>query len=102
MTGRKGRVVSNDDGSISYESRSELDVPVSDSDMPIGLVEETVPIGGLYLNNAMPAGESMRELMSVLDYRAQGTPNAMDDTRAVYTILMGTASPGSRLLFSRE
>ncbi|XP_048845982.1 protein strawberry notch homolog 1 isoform X2 [Brienomyrus brachyistius] len=28
MTGRKGRVVSNDDGSISYESRSEQDVPV--------------------------------------------------------------------------
>lgn len=28
MTGRKGRVVSNDDGSITYESRSELDVPV--------------------------------------------------------------------------
>ncbi|XP_061118634.1 protein strawberry notch homolog 1 isoform X1 [Conger conger] len=28
MTGRKGRVVSNEDGSISYESRSELDVPV--------------------------------------------------------------------------
>ncbi|KAL4646616.1 hypothetical protein GN956_G10106 [Arapaima gigas] len=28
MTGRKGRVVSNDDGSIYYESRSELDVPV--------------------------------------------------------------------------
>ncbi|XP_061589837.1 protein strawberry notch homolog 1 isoform X2 [Cololabis saira] len=28
MTGRKGRVVSNDDGTISYESRSELDVPV--------------------------------------------------------------------------
>ncbi|KAM6986470.1 protein strawberry notch homolog 1 [Aplochiton taeniatus] len=28
MTGRKGRVVSNDDGIISYESRSELDVPV--------------------------------------------------------------------------
>ncbi|KAG7480982.1 hypothetical protein MATL_G00061980 [Megalops atlanticus] len=28
MTGRKGRVVSNGDGSISYESRSELDVPV--------------------------------------------------------------------------
>ncbi|MEJ1282087.1 strawberry notch 1 [Cricetulus griseus] len=28
MTGRKGRVVSNDDGSISYESRTEIDVPV--------------------------------------------------------------------------
>uniref|UniRef100_A0A8D0A6F0 Protein strawberry notch homolog 1 n=1 Tax=Sander lucioperca TaxID=283035 RepID=A0A8D0A6F0_SANLU len=28
MTGRKGRVVSNDDGTITYESRSELDVPV--------------------------------------------------------------------------
>ncbi|XP_050408900.1 protein strawberry notch homolog 1 [Patella vulgata] len=28
MTGRKGRVVSNDDGSISYESRSETDVPL--------------------------------------------------------------------------
>lgn len=28
MTGRKGRVVSNDDGSIQYESRSEIDVPL--------------------------------------------------------------------------
>ncbi|XP_041348616.1 protein strawberry notch homolog 1-like [Gigantopelta aegis] len=28
MTGRKGRVVSNDDGGISYESRSEVDVPL--------------------------------------------------------------------------
>uniref|UniRef100_A0A1A8GCW5 Protein strawberry notch homolog 1 n=1 Tax=Nothobranchius korthausae TaxID=1143690 RepID=A0A1A8GCW5_9TELE len=28
MTGRKGRVVSNDDGTITYETRSELDVPV--------------------------------------------------------------------------
>lgn len=28
MTGRKGRVVQNDDGSIQYESRSENDVPL--------------------------------------------------------------------------
>ncbi|XP_048257118.1 protein strawberry notch homolog 1-like [Haliotis rufescens] len=28
MTGRKGRVVSNDDGGVSYESRSEVDVPL--------------------------------------------------------------------------
>ncbi|KAJ7378733.1 Protein strawberry notch 1 [Desmophyllum pertusum] len=28
MTGRKGRVVSNDDGSISYQSRSKRDVPL--------------------------------------------------------------------------
>ncbi|XP_074642051.1 protein strawberry notch homolog 1-like [Tubulanus polymorphus] len=28
MTGRKGRVVCNDDGEIQYESRSELDVPL--------------------------------------------------------------------------
>ena len=28
MTGRKGRVVSTDDGSIHYESRSETDVPL--------------------------------------------------------------------------
>ena len=28
MTGRKGRVVSNDDGSISYQSRSKQDVPL--------------------------------------------------------------------------
>lgn len=28
MTGRKGRVVSNEDGSIQYESRSEADVPL--------------------------------------------------------------------------
>jgi hypothetical protein len=27
MTGRKGRIVSTDDG-ISYESRSEMDVPL--------------------------------------------------------------------------
>ena len=28
MTGRKGRVVANDDGSIQYESRSEMDAPL--------------------------------------------------------------------------
>ena len=28
MTGRKGRVVSNDDGTVSYESRSKQDVPL--------------------------------------------------------------------------
>lgn len=28
MTGRKGRVVQSDDGQISYESRSENDVPL--------------------------------------------------------------------------
>ncbi|ESO95520.1 hypothetical protein LOTGIDRAFT_117101, partial [Lottia gigantea] len=28
MTGRKGRIVSNEDGSINYESRSETDVPL--------------------------------------------------------------------------
>ena len=78
-----------------------VNIAHSDSDMPIGLVEETVPIGGLYLNNTMPAGESMRAWMTVLDYRAQGTPNALDDTRTIDTILLGTASPGSRLLFSR-
>lgn len=80
---------------------SYVNIAHSDSDMPIGLVEETVPIGGLYLNNTMPAEETMRERMTVLDYRAQGTPWREDDTRAIHTILMGTASPGSRLLFSR-
>ena len=28
MTGRKGRVVSNDDGFVQYESRSEYDIPL--------------------------------------------------------------------------
>jgi len=28
MTGRKGRVVSKEDGSISYQSRSEQDIPL--------------------------------------------------------------------------
>lgn len=28
MTGRKGRVVSTENGSIQYESRSEIDVPL--------------------------------------------------------------------------
>ena len=28
MTGRKGRVVTTDDGSIQYESRSEQDIPL--------------------------------------------------------------------------
>ena len=28
MTGRKGRVVSHDDGTVSYESRSKQDVPL--------------------------------------------------------------------------
>lgn len=28
MTGRKGRIVSNNDGTISYQSRSKQDVPL--------------------------------------------------------------------------
>jgi hypothetical protein len=28
MTGRKGRVVSNDEGHVQYESRSESDTPL--------------------------------------------------------------------------
>lgn len=28
MTGRKGRIVSNGDGGVQYESRSEVDVPL--------------------------------------------------------------------------
>lgn len=28
MTGRKGRVVSNEDGTVSYQSRSKQDVPL--------------------------------------------------------------------------
>ena len=28
MTGRKGRVVQNDDGNVCYESRSEADIPL--------------------------------------------------------------------------
>ncbi|KAH0625397.1 hypothetical protein JD844_014884 [Phrynosoma platyrhinos] len=56
MTGRKGRVVSNDDGSISYESRSELDVPVEilnitekqrfmDGDKNIAIISEAASSG---------------------------------------------------------
>ena len=91
-----GNVIPGDVRNTSYVS-----VVHSDSEMQVGLVEETVPIGGLYLNNTMPAEESMRALMTVLDYRAQGTPWREDDTRAIQTILMGASSPGSRLLFSR-
>ncbi|NXH52323.1 SBNO1 protein, partial [Rhabdornis inornatus] len=53
---RKGRVVSNDDGSISYESRSELDVPVEilnitekqrfmDGDKNIAIISEAASSG---------------------------------------------------------
>uniref|UniRef100_A0A8C2ARH0 Protein strawberry notch homolog 1 n=1 Tax=Cyprinus carpio TaxID=7962 RepID=A0A8C2ARH0_CYPCA len=56
MTGRKGRVVSNDDGTISYESRSELDVPVEilnltekqrfmDGDKNIAIISEAASSG---------------------------------------------------------
>ncbi|XP_058512513.1 protein strawberry notch homolog 1 isoform X5 [Ochotona princeps] len=56
MTGRKGRVVSNDDGSVSYESRSELDVPVEilnitekqrfmDGDKNIAIISEAASSG---------------------------------------------------------
>ncbi|KAJ0057509.1 hypothetical protein NL108_009255, partial [Boleophthalmus pectinirostris] len=56
MTGRKGRVVSNDDGSITYESRSELDVPVEilnltekqrfmDGDKNIAIISEAASSG---------------------------------------------------------
>ena len=78
-----------------------VNVSHSDSDMPLGPLAETVPIGGLYLNNTMPAGAPLSEWMSVLDYRALGTPDRRDDTRDIYTVLTGASSPGSRLLFSR-
>uniref|UniRef100_A0A2K5KA99 Protein strawberry notch homolog 1 n=1 Tax=Colobus angolensis palliatus TaxID=336983 RepID=A0A2K5KA99_COLAP len=56
MTGRKGQVVNNDDGSISYESRSELDVPVEilnitekqrfmDGDKNIAIISEAASSG---------------------------------------------------------
>lgn len=50
MTGRKGRVVSNDDGSITYESRSELDVPVE----ILNLTEKQRFMDGEKVNAALP------------------------------------------------
>lgn len=91
-----GNVTPGDVRNVAY-----VHVAHSDSDMPLGAVAETVPIGGLYLDNAMPAGEPLGEYLSVLDYRTQGTPSASDDVRSSYTILTGPASPGSRLLFRR-
>ncbi|XP_077995470.1 protein strawberry notch homolog 1-like [Glandiceps talaboti] len=56
MTGRKGRVVSNDDGSVSYESRSESDIPLEvlnltekkrfmDGDKYIAIISEAASSG---------------------------------------------------------
>jgi hypothetical protein len=91
-----GNVVPSDVRNVVYVNLANCD-----SDMPIGAVVDTVPIGGLYLNNAMPAGEPFSAFLTVLDYHSQGTPPASDDTRAIYTILTGASSPGSQLLFRR-
>ena len=80
---------------------ARVNVVHCDSDMPLGAVEESAPIAGLYLDNAMPADEPFQSLMTVLDYRTQHTQDVADDTRAIHTILTGESSPGSRLLFSR-
>uniref|UniRef100_A0A2M4B9D3 Putative nuclear helicase mop-3/sno dead-box superfamily n=1 Tax=Anopheles marajoara TaxID=58244 RepID=A0A2M4B9D3_9DIPT len=56
MTGRKGRVVQNDDGSIQYESRSEQDVPLEtlnitekkrfmDGDKDVAIISEAASSG---------------------------------------------------------
>lgn len=57
MTGRKGRVVSNDDGTITYESRSELDVPVE----ILNLTEKQRFMDGEKVNK-FPFGASLLEI----------------------------------------
>ena len=68
-------------------------------DMPIGAVATTVPVGGIYFNNALPATEPLDAFMSTVEYRTHGTPDSADDSRSVYTLLTGASSPGSQVLF---
>lgn len=78
MTGRKGRVVSNDDGSISYESRSELDVPVEilnitekqrfmDGDKNIAIISEAAS-SGISLQADRRAKNQRRRVHMTLNY----------------------------------
>jgi hypothetical protein len=78
-----------------------VNVANSDSDIPIGAVAETLPIGGLYVNNVVPDEEPFSAFMTALDYRTEGTPPSDDDSREIYTILTGPTSAGSQLLFRR-
>lgn len=72
------------------------------SDMPLGAVTSAIPVAGLYLNNVMPASEPLAAFLSAIVYRTLGTPDLADDTRSVYSLLSGTAQPGSQLLFGAD
>lgn len=62
MTGRKGRVVSNDDGSITYETRSELDVPVE----ILNLTEKQRFMDGEKVNTVTDGTDRLKRLLFVL------------------------------------
>lgn len=75
----------------------------STSDLPLGPVDESVPVAGLYLNTMLRAEEDEphRAFLWALDYRTQGTPWEDDDTRAIQVVADGIPTPGSQLLFQR-
>lgn len=68
------------------------------TDMPLGALDTTLPIAGLFVNNQVLSGEPLQAFLTALEYRTLGTVDSADDTRSIYGLLTGPATPGSQLL----
>jgi len=76
-----------------------FDVYNSVLEIPLGPVDSTVPIAGMYFNNDRLIGDSLNEFFNVIEYVTNLETNRDNHPSPnVLNILRGTSSPGSQLL----
>ena len=67
-------------------------------DIPLGPVESTNLISGLYFNNDRVPSDALPNFFTVLEFVTNATQDASDNSRTVIPLLRGESSPGSQLL----
>ena len=75
-----------------------FDVYNSVLEIPLGPVDSTTPVAGMYFNNNRIAGDSLGEFLNVIEYVTNGDTNRLNHSRTVLPLLRGQSSPGSQLL----
>jgi len=75
-----------------------FDVYNSVLEIPLGPVDSTVPLAGMYFNNNRVAGDTLGEFLNVIEYITNGNTDRDTHTREVFPLLTGDSSPGSQLL----
>ena len=70
--------------------------------IPLGPVESTTPLAGMYFNNNRLPNDSLGEFLNVIEYVTNGDVDRANHSRTVLPLLRGTSSPGSQLLRGRR